>query len=547
MKKRILSILACVAVLTGVLMVRLLSIQILQGRELARAAVQQRARCYPLEMPRGRILDRNGVPLTDPKVKTAAIAFPPMMAKSESFAQEMAQILGMTPERVLGLLKSGDQPVRLAEINEDQARAIRDSAIDGVLVVGENLRYGPASLARHVVGYVGSGGAGMSGIEKAFDKELSGSQPTAVSVLVDAGGKALSGIGYRIQDGHRYDRRLDVVLTIDAKVQSVVETVLDKRRIRRGAVVVLDARTGEVLAMASRPDFDQSQVGSYLDNPDGPLFDRAVNAFAPGSVFKVVVAAAALEEGVVGQMDRFFCDGETHIGNLRFKCASADKGGHGPLNFLEALARSCNVAFIEVGQRIGAERLLQYARLFGFGEKSGIGLSEESGGTLPKVAEVTPGELANLSIGQGRFTATPLQVARAMTAIVNDGRLLRPWLVKEVRTEAGMAVRVYEVPEPRRVISGTTARAVRRALVMATTGGNAGGAFVPGWGSAGKTGSAETGKVGPDNRPVCHAWFVGYFPAMAPRYICCVVVEEGGTGNAVAAPIFREIMEGVAR
>ncbi|NPV70748.1 MAG: penicillin-binding protein 2 [Firmicutes bacterium] len=546
MKRRARSIAALTAVLFLALFLRLFCIQVAQSKWLSLAAVKQRAAGYPLETARGQIYDRNRVPLTDFRF-TSLVAFPSIISRKDAVAAAVSSILktGYSPVRSL---LDGEAPAKVAEsLTAGQVSALRALGQEGLTLTEESRRYTPVSIARHVVGYVGAGGDGQAGIEKAFDRELRGDYPGSLAVCVDATGRAIPGLGYRVAGSPPVDGRLDVVLTIDWRVQAAVERALDSAWAGAGgfkgaAAVVLDARTGEILGMASRPNYDQSRVAAYIGDPRGQLLNRAVAAYTPGSVFKVVTAAAAIEGGHVGLAERFACRGEVEIGSTTFDCASREKGGHGLIDFRTAVAQSCNVAFIEVGQRVGAESLVKYAGLLGFGRPTPSGILGESGGNVPDPRSIYPGDLANLSIGQWKVMATPLQVAQAMTAVVNGGRLTPVSLVKEVCRPSGLAVKVFRRPAPVQAISPSTAAWLRRALFQATRSGNATAAWVEGNGSAGKTGSAETGRS-TGSRNVLHAWFVGYAPAASPRYVCCVLVEEGGYGGTVAAPVFRCIME----
>lgn len=525
---------------------RLALFQLVGSPGLSLAAVAQREPGIPLERARGRIYDRNLVPLTDFRSLSAA-CFPCLVLDVDGTASRLSEILGLDRYLILEMISRGD-PVELKRgISQREASLLK--SINGMFVVERRERYSTASVARHVIGYTDAEGEGLAGMEMAFDRRLRGSSPGAFCLYVDAMGKHVPGLGYRMRGDAERDGRLDVVLTIDGRIQAATERILDSQfrwegaqAPRGAAIVVLDAHSGEILAMASRPNFDQSRVSECLADERGPLLNRAVCAYPPGSVFKIVTAAAAIEEGCIGLGEAFVCHGYARVGSLRFDCASVERGGHGVITFREALAESCNSVFIEVGQRVGAERLSRYAHLFGFGRTTGAVASGESPGHLPDHRGMAAGDLANMSIGQWRLTATPLQVAQAMTAVVNGGRMLPATLVKEVADARGLAVEVFPRPRPVRVMSASTAAWLRRALLDATRIGGASAAFVEDAGSAGKTGSAETGRK-VDGKSVLHAWFVGYAPAYAPRYIICTFVEEGGYGGAVAAPLFRALMK----
>jgi peptidoglycan glycosyltransferase/penicillin-binding protein 2 len=332
----------------------------------------------------------------------------------------------------------------------------------------------------------------------------------------------------------------DVVLTLDAGIQRVAEDAV-RTSLKKGAVVVLDAASGDVLAMASAPAFSQRQPEDALSSGDSPFINRAIGGlgYPPGSTFKLVTAAAALERGLVSPDETFSCTGSISVGSLTFRCHSFERGGHGKLTMREAIAQSCNVAFIEIAQRVGAKALLEMAQRLGFGTVTGTGMPGECAGNLPAAADVFAGDLANTALGQGKVLATPLQVAHLMSIIANDGIDPGVRLVRELRDGNGLVLRRTPAAEPKRVLSQEVAAELQKGLEAATDHGTAAPGFIPGFGSAGKTGSAEASI---DGRETVDAWFVGYAPQYSPKYVICVLAEEGISGGQSAAPVFKEIM-----
>lgn len=543
----------------AVLFLRLAMVQLWRGRALAAAAVAQRAVVYPLGLPRGEIYDRKLRSLTDGYRRISAVLFPHLVKDPGQAVDQIARVLRRPRQEVKALVSPGKGgegrgSLRLAEnLDPFTARRLESLGIAGLVVAEERVRYGPGALATHLVGYLEAPNRGVAGLEKGYDDYLRGEMPEAVASMVDAGGRAITGLGYRYRRPLPDALPYDLVLTIDAGIQALVEEVMD-RRVRKGAVVVADARSGDILAMASRPNFDPERVADFGEDDGGaPLWNRAVKDFPPGSTFKLVVAAAALEEGVARPESRFFCPGFIDVGSQRIRGWCYERGGHGELNFRDALAHSSNPVFIQVGLRLGADRLLQYARLFGLGarvldKEGGPGLPEESPGHLPLHARgLLPGDVANLSIGQGSITATPLQMAQVVQAIANDGVLVPLRLARELRTPYGLVARKFPRSDGRRVISRTTAGELRDALLAGTAYGTGRAARVPAFGAGGKTGTAETGRSTAAGEDIAHAWFVGFAPAYYPLYVASVFVEEGMSGAAAAAPVFREIMEGLLR
>lgn len=518
----------------GALLARLAHLQLVRGPDLALEAFRQRARVLPLELPRGDVLDRDGRALNAPVVRWRVIAYRPHVADPEALARRLAPRLGLDPGEVARRLRQGGEPfvVLSASAPPELARRLPEERIPGVVVAPYRQRYGPGARAVHVVGTVRTAdNRGTSGLERAYDRWLRGRVPPSLLGMQNARREAMGGL--RLLPARPEDAGADVVTTLDATLQGAVERALAAAG-RPGAAVVLDAWTGDVLAMASAPAFDPSRLAEYLDDPRAPLVNRAVRPYPPGSVFKLVVAVAALETGRLGPREEFPCTGAAVVGGRSI--ASRCPPGEGRLTWQEALAHSSNEVFIEVARRLGPEELLAWAERLGFGRPAGTGLPEEEAGHLPSRRQVrAPGDMANLAIGQGPLTVTPVQVARLVAAVAADGRLPGVRLVREVRRADGLLLRAVPQPAATRVFSPGTARQLRAALRLAVVEGTGRRAELPGYGSAGKTGTAEAG----GGRTV--AWFAGYVPAYLPRYVVVVCLEGDGSGPDAAAPLFGSV------
>ncbi|MFO7172237.1 MAG: penicillin-binding transpeptidase domain-containing protein [Bacillota bacterium] len=508
-------------------------------------AVHQHALTLPLQS-RGWIRDRNGVPLTDPRPAWAVALFPAHFRAGAAGAgtaaeARLAGALGMPPARLSQLLRAaGESPTWLVRgLSAAEARRVADLGLPGVAVVEQPERYGPRALARHLVGYVNLSG-GVQGLEAAFDAELRGEGGLHLAGYGTGRGAPFQGLGIRPVTVTLEKPPWDLYLTLDSRLQAAVEAALDAAAPEaRAAAVVLDPHTGEVLALASRPQFDPRVGPPPGEGDGGELINRALAAYPPGSVFKALVAAAALEEGLVTPDTLFDCPGHYAIGDQIFR--EPVPGGHGRITLAEALHLSCNIFFIHLGyQVLGREGLLAAARRFGLGAPTGIGLPEEDKGVLPELR--WDGEVAMFAFGQGAFGATPLQVARAYAALATDGRLPPVRLVDRLTTPAGKTVEQFPRRAGEAAVSPEVARTMQAILQGVTQPGGVGTgqkAWVPGWGSAGKTGSAEAAG------DAVHAWFVGWVPLHQPRYVIAVLVEEGGAGGEAAAPIFRAIAEAI--
>lgn len=523
---------------------KLFYIQVMDNKKLAGMALVQRVQEIPVAVARGDIIDRNGLSLTNTSLHYSVILFPGHIVNKVETAERLSVCVKIPPQQIVAQMQSNSRLFKLkTDVDAVTAGKINDLGIAGVIAVEEKLRYGFNNQAAHILGYINSvDNRGMSGIEQAFDRILRTEQVEAVAALVDGGQQLIPGLGYKRIMLTADRPPAHVVLTLDSNLQRKVELVMD-RRMKTGAVVVLQPFTGEVLAIASRPGFNGNDLTPYLNRPDAPLLNRAITGFQPGSVFKVVVAAAALEEALVKPEDLFDDPGYIDIGELRFKGWNFDQGGNGRISFQEAMVFSSNPVFIEMGLKIGPARLVEYARKFGFGKPANIGIDEETWGNLPDPELMYPGDIANMAIGQGALEASPLQVASMIATVVNDGVMVSPRLVAKTTTRVGVTLQNFPASGGKRVISRQTAAQLRSMLAETTQRGTGQGALVDEVSTAGKTGSAETGRTDISGHGINHAWFAGYAPVKNPQYVIVVLVEEGRSGGDVAAPIFKEIVE----
>ncbi|RDV81764.1 peptidoglycan D,D-transpeptidase FtsI family protein [Ammonifex thiophilus] len=521
------------------LTVRLATLQLRQHARYAWAAFSQQTFTVSLEeYPRGKIVDRCGRVLAGGREEKRIVFFAPLLPDRQEVARQLSALLGK-PVKELERELEKEAGVLPYSLTPEQEEAVKNLNLPGLFVLPYLIRYNSPPLAAHIVGYVGKVSSpeekrrsrgewvGKQGCEYFYDAVLQGGFPSlAAGVYRDAQGKLLNGAGvklFAVADPERGE----VELTLDGELQRKVEEVMDKHRFR-GAVVVLEVGKGDLLAVASRPAFDPAHPEKQ--EPDVSFFDRAFAPYPPGSVFKMVVAAAALEEGVVRPEETFCCRGAE--GPL-LPCWK--KEGHGYLTFRQAFAQSCNPVFAQVGLRLGQEKLIRYCWELCLHERSVIGypLPADPRQNLKNLME--PYSLANLSVGQGPLLLTPVQVAAVLNTLLNDGVYVRPRLVKGIRQRG----KLTELPpdKGKRVFSPAVAREVREMMALAVREGTARLGYIPRVGSGGKTGTAEL--VGEKR---C-SWFAGFFPLESPRYVV-VVMEEGGRGGGEdAAPLFREIGE----
>ena len=475
---------------------------------------------------RGTIYDCNMKPLTNCKTAFSAIAKPTLKALSLLEKELELHTFSAVREKL-----SSGEPVAVAVSGNI-------SGSDDVTLVSYPERYD--SFACHIIGYLGSDGRGVSGVEKAFDGLLSDAGGELYArVATDANGRVL--IGEKTQIFGNSFPRAGVILTIDRDIQRIAEEALDKSGAVCAAVVVTDVETGAVRACASRPGFDRGNIAAVLNDPDSPLINRAFSAFSVGSVFKPVVAAAALENGIESSRS-YECTGSVTLNGVTFNCHKKD--GHGVVDMETALAVSCNTYFISLALETGADRIIETAKAFGFGEQTVFADSLRSkGGNLPEKVD-SKAATANLAFGQGELTATPLQICTMMSIIANGGYAIEPYLVEGEADSHGNTVRNGGYYERRQIISQKTASLLQQFLIAVVEKGSGSRAKTELFAAAGKTATAQTGKF-ENGAEIYNAWFAGYFPVDNPKYSVVIMKENGGEGAVSCAPVFREIAQGI--
>lgn len=392
-------------------------------------------------------------------------------------------------------------------------------------------RYDERSLARHLVGYVDSKSEGVSGVEKRYNDYLSLSGSYVISEINDVNQKRIKNLPETVKnDGNQQS---GICLTLDYHVQKAVENAFDNSK-KTGAAVVLDVKNFDVLAMASRPNFDQNNIEKYINGGGSELINRAVSEYNAGSIFKIITASSALENGIAKGGDLFWCGGFENIDGKNFGCNK--KEGHKNLNFYDAFANSCNVCFYDLAILEGSDRLCDMAKKFGLGEKV-IGLEGEKSGNIE--IGTTRCDMANAAIGQGKILITPVQAAKTAAIIASGGVSRNVNIVKQEVDQNGCDKRSLYYESEKRVISRESADVVKDMMYLAVSSGTGRAAYDEKIKICGKTGSAQTGWISEGSLMV-HGWFVGFFPYDNPKYAMAVFLENGQSG-AEAAKIFLDI------
>ena len=556
-------------------------LQTVDGAFLKMAATQQHKRDNIITSKRGTIYDRNNKELAVSASVEMVTVSPNEIKKaggSELVAKKLAEILSLSYDDVYKkVTKNSAYEIikRKVEAEQtDQIRALKadketKEAFAGVGLEEDTKRYYPnGSFASHILGFTGTDNQGLYGIEKAYDDELSGVSGRVISV------KNAVGVDMPYKYEQKFDSQdgLNVVLTIDETIQHFAEKHLEQaceeNKPAQGAfALVVAPKTGEVLAMATNPNFDLNQpfeitnqetldaIAALPQEQQSKAKSEALmklwknkavtDAYEPGSVFKILTYAMALEEGVAQLSDTFTCTGGTKVGPHTIHCWKT--AGHGHETLKEGLQNSCNPVLMELGRRLGVDNFCKYFRAFGMDMRTGFDIVGESQGVFFKQSAMHEVELATSSFGQG-FQVTPLQLAAAISGIVNGGNLVRPHIVKALTDENGTVVKNYEPEVVRRIVSEETSATMRDFIENVVTNGTGKGAKIEGYRIGGKTGTSEKQ---PRGNGKYIASFVGIAPMDDPELLCIVAIDEPTgsmyQGSQIAAPVVRNILEDTLR
>ena len=612
-KKRTKIIIAITLAVFLAVVLRMAWWQIVKGPELYETAKRMQTSDTVERANRGRILDRNGMVLAESASVKTLVCNPQDVRTNGDLnkcVQVISPIIGMSDAKLKACFEENSQyRIIKKRLNAEESQAIEaminpqyeeedtreakerneekrelKNALAGIYFENDSKRYYPYNVASHVLGFTGYDNNGIQGVELIFDDYLSGIDG-AVSQNRNASGTTIE--DQQAEYLKAAEQGCDVVLTIDENIQHFLEKHLEeavlKNELKEGAAgIVMNPKTGEILAIATKPDFDannpyditqfleyavefEADYGDEDDTEDGETAtprptedpddysdefisqarskmwrDKAVSdTYEPGSTFKIITAAAALEEDIVDENSNFFCAGFKQVADRKIECAN--KNGHGAQTFAEGVKNSCNPVFMEVGIAMGEDTFMNYFEAFGFTSKTGIELGGESTGLYyDKMSEV---DLATSSFGQG-FQITPLQMITAVSAAVNGGERMKPTIVKEIKNTNGV-VKTYSPQVVNRVISEKTSELMREMLEAVVADQNATGknAYVKGYRIGGKTGTSEKQPRGSDKRI---ASFVGFAPANDPELVCLIMLDEPQTANkyggTIAAPVCAEII-----
>ena len=551
-KSRITIIFIIVFLLFVLIIGRIFFIQVIDYKKLNDLANDLWSRNLPIGADRGLITDRNGVVLAENITTTSLVVVPNQIKDKESTARKLSEILNTNYEDMLAHLTKKTSIERIhpegRKLSFDIADKINSLNLDGVYLLKESKRNYPyKNLLSHVLGYVGIDNQGLSGIELQYDNYLKG-EDGSIKYYSDGFGKKLekATIYNSPQSG------MNVALTIDINIQEAIENELDnvvtKYNPEQALIVVANPKTGEIYGMSSRPNFNPNEYSKYnleTINRNLPIF----NTYEPGSTFKVITLASSIQEKTINLFeDKYYDSGSINVSGSRIKCWK--HGGHGSQTFLQVVENSCNPGFVIMGEKLGKEKLMDYIKKFGFGEKTGIDLSGEENGILFDIDKMGPVETATTAFGQG-VSVTPIQQVMGVSAAINGGNLYTPYLVSSISNANTLDTVLVNKPKLKRnIISEESSKMVRYALESVVAKGTGRNAYLNGYRVGGKTGTAQKVKDGRYMDGNYILSFIGFMPANDPEVVVYVavdnpkgVVQYGGT---VAAPIAKRVLESCA-
>lgn len=513
------------AVLMALLVFRLAYIQLFGGKELAQAAHAQSLISLEGSNTRGIIYDRNGAPLVADKKQYVYII------REKDFDYQTGKLLKSIGAREVSSNNKGY--FVYSSKKYDKAAGKKLSEKYGAYILEASARYSDNQTASNLIGYVNKkDSSGAAGLELMFDKELS-LLNRKIYAAADVRGHILPGRGLVITSDRQKDSSVKegVRITLDKELQEAVEDIADESG-RECSVVILDVKSGGIAAMASTPGFDPNNIEEYLDGNGHELLNKATQGeYAPGSVFKIVVAAAALEDGI--SVDKsFVCSGSVALEDVSIGCKTGGAAGHGEINIEDAFAQSCNSYFVQLGREIGSEKIISMAEKLGFGKKTLPGYPQESKGHIMTLEESFGSGIGNFSIGQGQTLVTPLQIAHMTGVIASEGR------------DRGVHILMEDEASGDRVINEDTAKQVMDMMKKVTQYGTASSMGIKddkGNPMASvKTGTAEYGRK---EEGRSNGWVTGFSPCDKPEYVITVLAEDSASGTSGAGPVYKSILE----
>lgn len=536
-----------------IIIIRVFCLQVVEYRKLNTLAENLWSRNLPVGADRGRILDRHGKVIAGNVTTSSLVLIPNQIKNKEEVSKNLAEVLGVSYDEMYKHVSKKVSIERVhpegRDLSYEISEKINNFKYDGVYLLKETERYYPyKETLSHVIGYVGIDNQGLSGLELLYDKYLTGTNGS-IKYFSDGKGKKL--VLPEIYETPTPG--MDINLTVDLDLQLILENELtnaEKKYNVEGAIgIVMDPKTGEILAMSNRPTFDPTNYQNYsIETINRNL--AIWSSYEPGSTFKILTVAAAVNEGKINLFeDTYFDTGSIRVDGGVLHCWKHK--GHGQQTFLEVIENSCNPGFVVMGNKLGKETLFDYIYKFGFGKKTGIDLNGEGKGILFDLEKVGPLELATTSFGQG-VSVTALQQVEAVSAIINNGNMYTPFVVKSISDyETGTIIKETKPNlKGKNLIKEESSKLVRYALESVVANGSGHNAYIEGYRIGGKTGTAQ--KVGQDGKYMVGNYilsFIGFMPADDPKYVVYIALDgaKGVTqyGGTASAPIAKNIFNGI--
>jgi len=542
-KKRIKVLFFIITFVLLLLIGRLIWIQIINNEEYYDKALQQRIMELKINPNRGKIFDINGKELAVSVTSKTVVGLPKQVTNPTQTAGKLADILSVGYETIFNRLSKDAYAVYLErQIPDQKVKKIDDLQLEGITFIDESKRIYPREkLASQILGFTGIDNNGLEGMELSFDRYLTGSRGLILTER-DASGQVIpeSVIDYIPEkDGN------NIYLTINEAIQHSAERELasaaNEFNAEGGTIIVMEPNTGNIISMANYPTYDPNNFSDYNKRY---WRNRAItDNYEPGSTFKIITTASAIEEGVVNQNDVFHDTGKIKVEKEYIECW--DDQGHGTELFSEVVQNSCNPGFVQVGLRMGKESFFKYINAFGFGQKTNIDLPGEAVGLIPEYNSVGDIEIATISFGRG-ISVTPIQLISAISAVANNGVLMKPNLINKITDQNGKILKDSKPVEVRRVVSSNTANKTLSLLENVVSSGTGTNAYIEGYRVGGKTGTAQH-----YNSNLYDSSFVGLFPVNDPQFVVLVVLYgiDGQTyyASQTAAPLFKSIASDLIR
>jgi stage V sporulation protein D (sporulation-specific penicillin-binding protein) len=541
---------------------RLAILMVVDSEYYAALAEDLHEREREIKAPRGKILDRNGTVLADNRTVCSVSVIHSQITQPEQVIEVLCRELGLSEETVRARVeKNSSIEIIQKNVEKETGDRIRNYDLDGVKVDEDYRRYYPfGTLASKVLGFTGGDNQGIIGLEVQYEDVLAGT-PGKILTLTDARGIELSDTGESRQEPVAGN---DLVLSLDYNIQKYAQQaagkVLQQKQADSVSIIVMNPQNGEVYAMTNVPEFDlndpftlvEAGTEEEAEAVEMEADTQALNqmwrngcindTYEPGSTFKIVTAAAALEAGVVSLTDQFSCPGYKIVEDRRIRCARTT--GHGAETFVQGIQNSCNPVFIEVGLRLGVDRYFSYFEQFGLNQKTGIDLPGEAATIMHKKENVGQVELATISFGQS-FQITPIQLAATVSSIINGGRRITPHFAAEVRAEDGALLQTFQYADEQQIVSEETSETMRYLLEQVVDGGGGKNAYIEGYRIGGKTATSETL---PRSANQYISSFLGFAPADDPQVLAvCIINHPQGVyyGGTIAAPVVKELFENI--